>query len=145
MTEANDKYTVLQDKLVEQRDSGNTLLTEYEEDKLLEEMDPLWYEMTDDERGFHNISASEWAKNREEENKMNKFIVGECTRVARLAGWSEEINTPPWCFLEDFVEKVLKNGCKKISESLERSRKEYQKDMERQERKFQEDLEGAEK
>jgi hypothetical protein len=65
MTEANDKYAVLQDKLVEQRDSGNTLLTEDEEDKLLDEMDPLWYEMTDDERGFHNILASEWAKNRE--------------------------------------------------------------------------------
>jgi hypothetical protein len=145
MTEANDKYTVLQDKLIAQRESGNTLLTEEEEDKLLDEMDSLWYEMTDEERAFHNKAAFEWTKKRDEQIKLNEYIVNECTRIARIAGWSEEINTLPWLFLEDFVEEVMKNGCKKISESLERSRKEYQKDMERQERKFQEDLEGAEK
>ncbi len=56
MTKANERFLVLEKKLVELQNSKNTLSNQYS--RLCEEMGDLWWAMSDEECA--NIRAREW-------------------------------------------------------------------------------------
>jgi hypothetical protein len=100
-------YWFLEQKLIEQRDSGDTKLTEAEEDNLLDEMDSLWWKMTDEEIAEHNKIAAERAKKYEEERKSNAYAVKEYEKIAKLAGWDPNKTTElPW----DYLKRLVRGG-----------------------------------
>jgi hypothetical protein len=79
MIKANEKFLILEKKLTEQRDSGDKLLNEQEDDDVCQEMGDLWWAMSDEERDSADIRAKEWNSgfdNKKLEENSKKILDG---------------------------------------------------------------------